>query len=281
MTSSRTWLITGCSSGFGRALAEAALADGDRVWLTARSIKSLEELAARYPEHARLAALDVTRPQDAERVLGEAERADGIDILVNNAGYGLIGAVEEATPEELRTMFDVNFFGLLEVIRTVLPGMRRRRRGHILNLSSVAGLTASAGYGLYGASKFAVEGVSEALAKELKPLGIHVTLVEPGRFRTGFIGRSLRLTEGVIADYAATSGKVRDTILDHDGRQPGDPARAAQVILAATKTDTPPLHLPLGDDAYQMLRQKVAALLQDAEAWEAQAGKATAYPEDA
>ncbi len=176
--------------------------------------------------------------------------------------------------------FEVNFFGMLEVIRAALPDMRRRRRGHIINLSSIAGLTANAGYGLYGASKFAVEGVSEALAKELKPLGIHVTLVEPGRFRTGFIGRSLRLTSQVIADYEATAGIVRNTILDRDGLQPGDPARAAQVILAATKVENPPLHLLLGDDAYRMLRQKISILMQDAETWEMQAGKATAYPEE-
>jgi NAD(P)-dependent dehydrogenase (short-subunit alcohol dehydrogenase family) len=278
MSEPRTWLITGCSSGFGRALAVAALEDGERVVVTARQPQPLQALIERYPGRALALALDVTRAEQVSAALAEAERAfGGIDLLVNNAGYGVIGAVEETAPEEFRPMFEVNFFGAMAMIRAVLPQMRRRRSGHIVNISSIAGLTCRAGYGFYGASKFALEGASEALAEELAPHGIKVTLVEPGPFRTDFAGRSLHNAQCNIADYEGTSGVNRDAIAKRHGRQAGDPARAARAIIAATRVERPPLHLPLGAYAYERARGKLAALAAELDAWEALAGKATEF----
>lgn len=281
MSDRRIWLITGCSTGFGHALAEAVLTDGDKALLTARRPEQLKTFADRYPGQAEIAALDVTKPDQIRQAVEKVERAfGGIDILVNNAGYGLIGALEETSPDEYRPMFEVNFFGAVEMIRAVLPLMRRRRRGHIVNLSSIAGLTCRAGYGFYGASKFALEGASEALAQEVAPLGIKVTLVEPGPFRTDFAGRSLAAAATVIDDYAATTGVNREQIAERNGQQPGDPARAAKAIVAVTRAERPPLHLPLGSYAYGRAREKLAAVAADVDAWEAVGGKATEFPED-
>lgn len=278
MSEPRIWLITGCSTGFGHALAEAVLADGDKALLTARRPEQLKALADRYPGQAEVATLDVTKPEQIRQAVATVERTfGGIDVLVNNAGYGLIGALEETSPDEYRPMFEVNFFGAVEMIRAVLPLMRRQQRGHIVNLSSIAGLTCRAGYSFYGASKFALEGASEALAQEVAPLGIKVTLVEPGPFRTDFAGRSLAVAASIIDDYASTVGNNRDQIAKRNGQQPGDPVRAAQAIIAATRADNPPLHLPLGSYAYGRVREKLAAVAADVDAWEPVGGKATEF----
>jgi NAD(P)-dependent dehydrogenase (short-subunit alcohol dehydrogenase family) len=279
MKAIRTWLITGCSSGFGRALAQAALEAGDRVLLTARDPAALEPLVAQYPERAAGERLDVTQPAQIAQVVAMAEQRFGaIDVLVNNAGYGVVGALEEIEPAEYRPMFEANFYGAMEMIRSVLPGMRRRRRGHIVNISSIAGLTCRAGYSFYGASKFALEGASEALAEEVAPLGIKVTLVEPGPFRTDFAGRSLQRAATRIDEYADTSGANIDAIAQRNGSQLGDPARAAQAILAAVNAERPPLRLPLSTYAYDRARTKLASLAAELDAWEAVGGKATEFP---
>ncbi len=275
----RRWLITGCSSGFGRHLAEAVLARGDRAVVTARHTEALEDLVSAYPDLAEAKALDLTRQESIAPFARAVERSlGGVDVLVNNAGFGVLGAVEEVTPEEYRPMFETNFFGTAELTRALLPGMREQRSGHVVNISSIAGVITRGAYGFYAATKFALEGLSEALAAELAPLGIHVTLVEPGPYRTDFAGRSLRLAERVIDDYADTAGASRSAIAQRNGRQTGDPARAAQVILQAVDAEQPPLRLPLGGFAHQRVREKIQAL-EKALAWEAVAGKATEFPE--
>ncbi len=275
----RRWLITGCSSGFGRELAKAVLARGDRAVITARHTESLQDLVSAYPDTAMAKALDLTKQESIPPFMRAVERSlGGVDVLVNNAGFGVLGAVEELTPEEYRPMFETNFFGTVELTRALLPAMRERRSGHIVNVSSIAGVITRGAYGFYAATKFALEGVSEALAAELSPLGIHVTLVEPGPFRTDFAGRSLQLSRTVIEDYADTAGASRAAISQRNGRQTGDPARAAAVILQAVDAEQPPFRLPLGAFAHQRVREKVAAL-EDALAWEAIAGKATEFPD--
>jgi NAD(P)-dependent dehydrogenase (short-subunit alcohol dehydrogenase family) len=202
----KTWLITGCSTGLGRQLAEAVAGRGDQLVATARSTDALQSLCGRYPETVRSIALDVTRPGDAAEAVALAESAfGGLDILVNNAGFGFIGAIEEGEPGEYRPMFEVNVFGLIETTRAALPALRRRKGASIVNISSGAGIAGSAGSGFYNASKFAVEGLSEALAEELRPLGLRVVIVEPGPFRTDFLGRSIVTAAQEIAAYAGTA----------------------------------------------------------------------------
>lgn len=277
----RVWVITGASSGFGRALARAVLGQGDRAVVTARQRGAVQDLADAHPGQAFPLALDLTDADSVPTAAAAAEQAFGhVDVLVNNAGFGVIGAVEEMTPAEYRPMMEANFFGTVAFTRALLPAMRRRRSGHIVNISSVAGVTARPGYGFYAASKFALEGLSEALAGELKPLGLHVTLIEPGPFRTEFTGRSLRLAEQVIDDYATTSGASRETVTKRHGNQPGDPDRAAQVILEAVAAEQPPLRIPLGSYAYGRIREKLAAVTADIDAWEDRAAKATEFPDD-
>lgn len=277
----RNWIITGASSGFGRALAEAVLAQGDHAVVTARSEASLTDLHSAYPGRVAPIALDLTQPERITPAAREAENAFGhVDVLVNNAGYGVIGAVEEMSPAEYRPMMEANFFGTVEFTRALLPAMRARGRGHIVNISSVAGITARPGYGFYAASKFALEGMSEALASELRPLGIYVTLIEPGPFRTEFTGSSLQLAEQVIDDYAATAGASRETVRSRHGNQPGDPTRAAAVILEAVASENPPLRLPLGSYAYGRMHEKLASVAADLDAWESRAGAATEFPGD-
>ena len=266
----RVWFITGCSTGFGRALAEAVLARGEHVIATARKREHVQELEDRFPDHARALALDVT---DAAQVRAVADTAiglfGGVDVLVNNAGYGMLGAVEEISTDEAQAQFATNVFGVLAVLQAFLPHMRERRRGHVLNVSSVSGFVARAGTGIYSASKFALEALSESLAQEVAPLGIRVTIVEPGVFRTDFAGRSLQVAETVIDDYTATAGATRTTVQQVSGRQPGDPARGAAAIIAAVDAETPPLRLILGSDALGRIRTKLAAVAQDANTWEA------------
>jgi NAD(P)-dependent dehydrogenase (short-subunit alcohol dehydrogenase family) len=264
----KTWLITGCSNGLGKVLAEAVLARGDRLIATARNIDALKDMASQYPATMRPAALDVTHPGNAAEVVALADAEfGGIDILVNNAGYGLMGAVEEVEPSEYRPLFETNVFGLIEMTRAALPVLRRRKGGLVVNISSGAGIAGAEGYGYYNASKFAVEGLSEALAQELAPLGLNVIIVEPGPFRTEFLGRSLKMAERQIGAYARTSGKLRDYRESNNGQQAGDPSRAIAVILAAIDADERPLHLPLGPVAYRIAEQKLASFRRDMDTW--------------
>jgi NAD(P)-dependent dehydrogenase (short-subunit alcohol dehydrogenase family) len=265
----KTWLITGCSTGLGRTLAEAVLARGDTLVATARDVGALSDLRDGYPEMARTVALDVTKPGAAAEAVTLAEQAFGrLDVLVNNAGYGLVGAVEEADPDEYRPMFETNVFGLIEMTRAALPLLRKTGSGRIVNISSGAGIVGLAGQGYYCATKFAVEGLSEALAQEVAPFGIAVIIAEPGPFRTDFLGRSIAMAKTELPIYADTAGKFRTFKTVNDGKQPGDPKKAMAVLLAAVDAAKPPLHLPLGPRAHALARNKLAAFTADIDAWE-------------
>jgi NAD(P)-dependent dehydrogenase (short-subunit alcohol dehydrogenase family) len=265
---SLTWFITGTSSGFGHELVRAALKRGDFVVATSRRP---EKVSAAFPEAGdRLLSLglDLRDPAAVDAAAAQAlSRMGRIDVLVNNAGYGLMGAVEEASEAELSDVFEINVFALLRVTRALLPSMRARKKGHIVNFSSIAGLTTAPGWGLYGATKFAVEGLSEALAQEVGPLGIKVSLIEPGPFRTGFLDGSLVFADKSIADYKDTAGKTRAYRDEFAGAQKGDPAKAIEAIINLVTTPNPPLHLLLGANAFARAHKKVDALLQDFEAW--------------
>jgi NAD(P)-dependent dehydrogenase (short-subunit alcohol dehydrogenase family) len=264
----KTWLITGCSAGLGRQLAEAVAARGDRLVATARSTDALRPLCDRYPDTVRSISLDVTRPGDGAEAVALAESAfGGLDVLVNNAGFGFIGAVEEGEPSEYRPLFEVNVFGLIETTRAALPALRKRRRGRIVNLSSGAGIAGSAGSGFYNATKFAVEGLSEALAQELYPFGVKVIIVEPGPFRTEFLGRSMAMAKRKIAAYAETAHARRRYREASDGKQRGDPAKAVAVMLQAVDAEHPPLHLPLGPGVHALAERKFNAFRADMNAW--------------
>ncbi len=266
LTHQSVWLITGCSSGFGRDLARALLARGRRVVVTARKVETLAEFAGHA--QALVAALDVTKADQIARVVEAAEARFGcIDVLVNNAGYGYLAAIEEGEEAEIRALFDTNVFGLAAMTRAVLPGMRQRRQGHIVNISSMGGFVGFAGVGYYNATKFAVEGLTEALAKEVTPLGIKVTAVEPGPFRTAWAGGALRTPAVEIDDYAETAGARRTVTHGYNGKQPGDPARAAEAIIDAVEAPEPPLHLLLGRTAHDMVSAKLKSLEKEIETW--------------
>lgn len=263
-----TWFITGCSTGLGRALAAAVLQAGHNAVLTARKPESLDDLAREHPDTALVLSLDV---RDHEQVVAAVrageERFGALDVLVNNAGYGYRSALEEGDPEEVAQLFATNFFGAVDVIQQVLPGMRSRGAGTIVNISSIAGRVSQPGSGYYSATKFALEGASDALAKEVGPLGVRVVVVEPGGFRTDFAGRSLTQSAQPIGDYADTAGKRRkenDTI---HGRQPGDPDRAAQAILQVVASDDPPLRLLLGSDALRRAEAELDRQRAEIDAW--------------
>jgi len=264
-----TWLITGCSSGLGRALAEAVIGTGHNAIVTARSVSSLADLAETTPERVLAVALDVTRPDQVVSAVQQAEeRFGGVDVLVNNAGYGYRAAVEEGDDADVRTLFETHFFGTVAMIKAVLPGMRGRRRGAIVNISSIGAQLTPVGSGYYSAAKAAIEGLSGALRGELAPLGISVTVVEPGAFRTDFAGRSLAQSANVIDDYAATAGqrrKERDTM---HGNQPGDPAKAGAAIVAAVESPEPPAFLLLGADALAAYRYVADKRAKDIANWE-------------
>ena len=262
-----TWFITGCSTGFGRALAEAVLERGDNAVITARNAEVLGGLAAKHPAIALALDLDVTdAAQVAAAVRAAEERFGGIDVLVNNAGHGYRAAVEEGEDAAVRELFETNFFGLVEVTKRVLPGMRRRRSGVIVNLSSIAGRTAPLGSGYYAASKYAVEGLSGSLRLEVEPLGIKVIVVEPGGFRTDFAGRSLGQSAEPIDDYASTAGTRRKSAAE-DGSQPGDPTKFAQTIIDVVASPEPPFRLLLGSDALARTRTELASQTAEVEAW--------------
>ena len=260
----KVWFITGASSGFGRALARAALTRGDRVATTARHCDSLHSLAEQYPGRARVLPLDVTDPAAAREAVAKAlEHFGRIDVVFNNAGYGHVGSVEELSDEDLRRQLDVNLLGVINVTRAALPAMRKQGSGHLVQMASLNGVEPLAGGAYYTASKFAVKGFSEALATEVAHLGIKVTIVEPGPFRTRFLKPDSVRWAAPMADYAASVGKTRELIRAMDGTQPGDPARAAQAILRAVDAGQPPLHLPLGRMAVEHIRTTLRAQLDE------------------
>ncbi|PRY06306.1 oxidoreductase [Paraburkholderia sp. BL25I1N1] len=266
----RVWFITGASRGFGALIAEAALADGNAVVAAGRNVAAIVERLGDSPALLPV-ALDVTDQAQAKAAVQAALDTFGrIDVLINNAGFGLLGAIEESTDADVRRMYDTNVFGLLSVTRAVLPAMRSQRGGHVINMSSVGGYRSAAGFGAYCSTKFAVEGLTEALYAELKPLGIHATVVEPGYFRTDFLdASSLVVAREVIADYDATSGHVRRLAADMNHNQPGNPAKLAAAMLELVDAQTPPLRLPLGTDTLKAIAEKNAYVEQETEAWKA------------
>lgn len=264
----RIWLITGASRGFGAKIAAAALADGDAVVATARDPQKIVEHFDRSPSLLALKMDILNEDQIAEAVKAAVAHFGRIDVLVNNAGYGLLGAVEESSAEEVRRLYETNVFGLLNVTRAILPYMRRQHSGHIINFSSLGGYRSAMGFGVYCSTKFAVEGLSEALHTELAPLGIHVTVVEPGYFRTDFLdSSSLAETKNRIDDYADTAGKVRNRAKEISHKQPGDPDKLATAILALAAAQNPPLRLPLGTDAIKTIEEKNALVQQELDNW--------------
>ena len=272
------WFITGCSSGFGRALAALVLERGWRAAVTARDPRRVEELVAGHDARGLALALDVTDRAQITAAVQAAEAHFGtIDVLVNNAGYGYQVAFEEGDDAAIRALFETNVFGLAAVIRAVLPGMRARRRGHIVNISSVGGFVGFAGSGYYAATKHAVEGLSDALAKEVGPLGIQVLCVEPGPFRTDFAGRSLRQTPSRLGDYEATVNARLRALVGRSGAQPGDPVRAARAIIAAVEAARPPRHLVLGAVGFENVRKSLTEKLEEIDAWK-QTSLAADYP---
>ncbi|RYX90053.1 MAG: SDR family NAD(P)-dependent oxidoreductase [Comamonadaceae bacterium] len=267
-TFKRVWLVTGAARGIGARITKAALARGDAVVATSRDAASLQQ---RFPASAALLplALDVTsEAQAAQAVEAAIARFGRIDVLVNNAGFGLLGAVEEATADEVRKLYDTNVFGLLNVTRAVLPSMRARRSGHVMNISSLGGYQSGPGFGVYCSTKFAVEGLSEALHSELAPLGIQVTIVEPGYFRTDFLdSTSLSVSPRLLDDYAGTAGQVRVAATRISHNQPGDPERLAQAVMALADAENPPLRLPLGTDTLKVIADKHAFVEGEVAAW--------------
>jgi len=268
--SPRTWLITGADKGLGLSAAKAALDAGDRVVVTVLAGDGTHVLTPKYPRDRFLSIhLDARDLQRINSVVTQAEEAfGGIDVLVNNAGYGLVAVTEETPPEKYRPLFEVNFFSLVEMTRAVLPGMRRRRSGRILNLSSIAGFGAVQGWAFYSATKFAVEGYSEALAREVKPLGIHVTIIEPAGFRSDFAGPSLDSESSTIEDYRLLAGAyVRDYVATRHGKQTNDPAKFGPAIIRLVDAPEPPLRQPLGKDGYEFVRDECHQVLAEIEKW--------------
>ncbi|MEU7113164.1 oxidoreductase [Streptomyces sp. NPDC046182] len=265
---SKVWLITGANSGFGRAFADAAIAQGDIVVAAARRVETLDDLVAAHPDQVDAVALDVTDTVAIDAVVRDvAERHGRIDVLVNNAGRTHVGSVEETDDAELRSLFEVHLFGPAALTRAVLPHMRARRSGAIVQLSSVGGQMSMAGFGAYSATKFALEGLSEALAAEVRPLGIDVLIVEPGAFRTSLFGNRSMSADG-IADYTDTVGETRTYVETGGGTQPGDPAKAAAAVLKALDADRTPLRLALGSDSIDAILGHLDQVRADLTAWE-------------
>ncbi|MBB4982124.1 oxidoreductase [Streptomyces nymphaeiformis] len=266
---SKVWLITGANSGFGRAFAEAAIAAGDVVVAAARRTESLDDLVAAHPDQVDPVALDVTDTAAVDRVVTAlVERHGRVDVLVNNAGRTHVGSVEETSDEDLRSLFDVHVFGPAALTRAVLPHMRARRSGAIVQLSSVGGQMSLAGFGAYSATKFALEGMSEALAAEVGPLGIKVLIVEPGAFRTSLFGTGKSFSADTVADYADTVGATRAYVETGAGTQAGDPAKAAAAVLTALAADETPLRLALGDDSIDAIHAHLDQVRADLTAWD-------------
>jgi len=265
---SLVWFITGTSNGFGRELVREALRRGDSVIATSRNPQKVAEVFAEHKDRLLAVPMDLGNcDQITKAVDAGISRFGKVDVLVNNAGYGFIGAVEEATDDEIKRVHETNVFGLLRVLRAVLPHFRERKSGHVVNLSSIGGLIGLPGFGIYNSTKFAVEGISEALAAEVAPLGVKVTIVEPGPFRTEFLAGSLAMAENEIPQYEKTAGATRAGASARNGKQPGDPSRAAMAIIKAVTSEKPPLHLLLGRFAYEHMADKIAKLQKDIETW--------------
>lgn len=265
----KVWLITGCSTGFGRELAKRVLQSGGIAGVGARNTGDVKDIVSPFPETAVALQLDVTRPDEIHNAVNQLiEKYGRIDVLVNNAGIGYFGAIEESEEAEVRRMFEINFFGLAAMTSAVLPQMRKQRSGHVINISSIGGLTAFPGIAFYNATKFAVDGLSESLAKEVAHLGIKVTIVAPSGFRTDWAGRSANESPVHIADYAESAGANRTNIRGNHGKQAGDPARAAAAIMQITEVENPPLRLLLGNAAVNNARKKIEQLQADFDAWE-------------
>ncbi|ACU60421.1 oxidoreductase [Chitinophaga pinensis] len=282
MKKQKVWFITGASKGFGLEIAKAALKAGDKVAATVRG--NAENLKAIFnnEENALVVTLDVTKEDQVKQGVQDAINKFGrLDVLVNNAGYGLLGATEEVSDYEVRKQYDTNVFGLLNVTRAVLPHMRSQKSGHIINISSLLGYTASVpGFGLYGSTKFAVEGITEGLALEVKPLGIYVTTAAPGYFRTKFAStESYQASEIKLDAYKETVGHIREFISQIDGNQPGDPVRLAQAIIKLAASENPPIHLPLGSDSVAAFRMKTAQAGKEVDEWE-NISNSTDYPKN-
>ena len=262
------WLITGCSTGFGRALAQELLENGYRVAVTARNIDQVKDLADAYPETAIALTLDVTIPsQIKEAIDATISRFGQIDVLVNNAGIGYFAAIEESEDEEVRKMFEINVFGLARMTQEVLPYMRKQKSGHILNIASIGGLRSFPAVGFYNATKYAVDGLSESLHKEVSPLGIKVTIIAPSGFRTDWAGRSAKNSTISIDDYATTAGKNKGDIRGYSGSQPGDPVKAAKAMILVTPTENPQSRFLLGKEAFKGSRLKLDELKHDFDTW--------------
>lgn len=267
--SPRTWLITGADKGLGHSTAKAALERGDRVVVTVLAPDGSHTLSGEYPDSLRAFHLNAADRAQIGPVVAQAERAfGGIDILMNNAGYGLLAVAEETGADKYRPLFEVNFFGLVEMTRAILPIMRRQRSGHIINLSSHAGFAASAGFSFYCASKFAVEGYSESLSQEVKHLGIHVTIIEPGGFRSDFAGGSLVSKISRIEDYAEAGRRIEQYSAQRHGKQPNDPEKFGLPLCRLVDAEQPPLRLPLGEDALQNVRRDLGAVAAELDRWQ-------------
>jgi len=266
---SKVFFVTGASRGLGAEIVRAALDRGHQVAATARDAAAISKAYPETPANLLALTADVTDPAQLQAAADETVRRFGrIDIVVNNAGYGLVGAVEEVSDEAARDLFDVNVFGVLNTLKATLPVLRKQRSGHVLNLSSVGGFATAPGVGLYGATKFALEGLSEALHGELAPLGVRVTIIEPGGFRTDFLNASsLRTEPASIPDYEAGAGPVRQSMATHDGKQAGDPVKAAQAIIDVTEIDEPPLRLQLGADAIARIEAKLDLVRRELDQW--------------
>lgn len=266
----KVWFITGCSTGFGRALAKEVLAKGYQAAVAARNTDDVKDIIEAYPETAIAVKLDVTVPSEILTAVGTTlEKFGHIDVLVNNAGIGYFAAIEESEDEQVRRMFEINVFGLAKMTQAVLPVMRKQRSGHILNISSIGGLRSFPGVGFYNATKYAVDGFSEALSKEIAPLGIKVTIIAPSGFRTDWAGRSAKDSTVKIEDYATTAGKNAGDIRGYSGNQPGDPVRAAKAMITVVESENPPLRLLLGTAALKGGRAKIEELKHDFDTWAA------------
>ena len=264
----KVWLITGCSTGFGRELAKQIIAKGYKAAIAARNTNDIKDIIAGHEDTAIAIKLDVTKPEEIKEAVKATKQKFGrIDVLVNNAGIGYFGAIEESEEAAVRNMFEINFFGLSKMIQEVLPIMRAQKSGHILNISSIGGLVGFPAVGFYNATKFAVDGLSESLAKETAPLGIKVTIVAPSGFRTDWAGRSANNSAIVIEDYATTAGTNKNNIRGNSGKQAGDPVRAAQAMIKIVESANPPLRLLLGQGALNGARAKLESLKNDFDTW--------------
>lgn len=260
----KIWFITGISSGLGKALAQTVIENGDFVIGTFRNQSQADDFNNHHKDEAFALTLDITKPTEIEKAVKlVTDKFGKIDVLVNNAGFGFAGAIEETSTAETREIFEANFFGTLQLTQNFLPLLRQQKSGHIIQISSHGGFKAFVGFGIYNASKFALEGFSEALAQEIAPLGIKLTIVEPGPFRTNFAGSSFKQAEKIIEDYNPTAGAFRERMKQVDGKQEGDPMKASQAIIDITKLDSPPLRLPLGKIAIVSLTAKLDSVQKD------------------